>query len=243
VRTKLAKANRPGRQFSASRPIRLSDTDTSGRLRLDAVARYLQDLAADDVLDAGWAPDEHIWVVRRTVVEVVAPFGSDVAVELETWCSGVAGSAAARRYSLAGDRGGRIEAESIWIHLGPDLKPQRLGERFLAVYGPAAAGRRASTRLELPGPPATAAARAWAFRATDVDRLGHVNNAAYWAPLEERWRGRLDGPLRAVVEYRQPIDLGEPVQLLQDGDLLWLAVGGEVRSAARLDPERACQAE
>ena len=39
-----------------------------------------------------------------------------------------------------------------WIHLGPDLQPQRLGERFLAVYGESAAGRRASTRLELPGP-------------------------------------------------------------------------------------------
>jgi acyl-ACP thioesterase len=62
------------RRFSARRPIRLSDTDATGRLRLDAVARYLQDVAADDVLDAGWAPDEHIWVVRRSNLDVAQPF-------------------------------------------------------------------------------------------------------------------------------------------------------------------------
>ena len=41
-----------GRRFGADRPIRLSDADAAGRLRHDAIARYLQDIAADDVLDA-----------------------------------------------------------------------------------------------------------------------------------------------------------------------------------------------
>jgi len=109
-----------GRVFEAHRPIRLSDTDAGGRLRLDAVARYLQDVAADDVADAGWSPDEHIWVVRRTDVRVFEPFVNDAGVSLRTWCSGVAAAAAARRYSLAGNAGGRIEAESIWIHLDHD---------------------------------------------------------------------------------------------------------------------------
>jgi acyl-ACP thioesterase len=228
-----------GRVFAAHRRIRLSDTDASGRLRLDAVARYLQDVAADDVADAGWAPDEHIWVVRRTEVHVVEPFARDTAVGIETWCSGVAAAAAARRYSLTGDAGGRIEAESIWIHLGPDLQPLRLGERFLSVYGSSADGRRASTRLELPAPGPAGARRDWPLRATDVDQLGHVNNAAYWAPLEDVWSDRLDGRLHGVLEYRRPVDLDERVELQTDGDLLWLTVAGEVRSAARLDPEGA----
>jgi acyl-ACP thioesterase len=137
----------PGRTFGASRPIRLSDVDETGRLRLDAVARYLQDVAADDVLDAGWAPDEHIWVVRRTDLDVRRPFLGDTRVDLLTWCAGTAAAAAARRTTVSGDRGGRIEAEMIWIHLGRDLQPERLGQRFLAVYGSSAAGRRAVTRL------------------------------------------------------------------------------------------------
>src|SRR5262249_35834871 len=122
-------AETPGRTFAASRPVRLSDVDVSGRLRLDAVARYLQDVAADDVLDAGWSPDEHIWVVRRTELDVRQPFVDDTRVELVTWCAGTAAAAAARRTTVRGDRGGRIEAEMIWIHLGRDLQPLRLGER------------------------------------------------------------------------------------------------------------------
>ncbi len=222
------------RRFSARRPIRLSDTDATGRLRLDAVARYLQDVAADDVLDAGWAPDDHIWVVRRTVLDVVQPFGDDSTVDLTTWCAGVAASAAARRTTLTGDRGGRIEAEMIWIHLGPDLQPLRLGERFLSVYGESAAGQRASTRLELPGPPDDAERIAWRLRATEIDRLAHVNNAAYWSPLEELFGGRLQAPHRAVLEYRQPLDLDDPLELRRSGDALWFTVGDTLHAAAAL---------
>jgi acyl-ACP thioesterase len=226
------------RRFSSQRSIRLSDTDAAGRLRLDAVARFLQDVASDDWADAGFGESDGVWVVRRTELSVARPFVADVAVELETWCSGIAGSAASRRYALRGDAGGAIEAESVWIHLDTSLRPRRLDERFLAAYGASANGRRASTRLTLPvagrgdGHP-------WSIRATDIDRLGHVNNAAYWSPLEEAWAGRLGGRLRAILEYRKPIDLGEPVELRRDGDLAWLVVGGEARSAARLDPEGA----
>jgi acyl-ACP thioesterase len=222
------------RRFGAQRPIRLSDTDAYGRLRLDAVARYLQDVAADDVLDAGWAPDEHIWVVRRTVLDVARPFLDDTEAELTTWCAGTAASAALRCTSLAGDRGGRIDAEMTWIHLGPDLQPHRLGERFLAVYGESAAGRRASTRLALPGPPPDAARVDWSLRATDVDRLRHVNNAAYWAPVEEHFAAKLRGAHRATLEYRRPLDLGDRLELRQAGDGLWFTVGGAVRAAAIL---------
>jgi acyl-ACP thioesterase len=220
------------RRFTTRRRISLSDTDAAGRFRLDAIARHLQDVASEDWLDAGFDHDSHVWVVRRTELEVLESFRPEDEIELATWCSGVAGSAAARRYSIAGANGGRVEAESIWIHLGHDLRPRRLDERFLAVYGVSAAGRRAPTRFTLPAPDSVRGKR-WRFRATDVDRLGHVNNAAYWVPLEERWERRLEPPLRAVLEYRQPIDLGDPVELVEDGDLVWLVAGGEVRAAAR----------
>jgi acyl-ACP thioesterase len=221
-----------GRRFSADRPIRLSDADAAGRLRHDAIARYLQDVAADDVLDAGWSPDDHIWVVRRTVLDVLQPFVADTAVSLTTWCDAVAGSAAARRTSVVGDRGGHVEAEMIWIHLGPDLQPLRLGERFLSVYGASAEGRRASTRLKLPGPAAGATAAPWALRSTDIDQLGHVNNAAYWIAVEEHFA--LTTPHRAVLEYRQPLDLGDAVELQRDDHALWFVVGETVRAAAAL---------
>jgi len=232
------------RRFTARRPIRLSDTDSTGRLRLDALARYLQDVASDDWEDAGFGESDSAWVVRRTELAVTRPFRTDLAVELETWCSGIAGSAASRRYSLRGDAGGTAEAESIWIHLDPSLRPRRLDQRFLDVYGASAQGRKAPTRFTMDmdihghghGYP-------WSIRATDIDRLGHVNNAAYWAPLEEVWAGRLAGTVRAVLEYRKPIDLGEQVEIVQNGRLAALVVAGEVRSVARLDPDGAAEAE
>lgn len=218
------------RVFRSSRPIRLSDSDAAGRLRLDAVARYLQDVASDDWADAGFESHAHVWVVRKTWLEVEAPFVDDARVDLATWCSGVAGTSASRRYSLRGDRGGAIEAESVWIHLSHDLRPLRLPPAFLDVYGASAAGNGVATRFTLPAPSALDGAP-WALRATDVDRLGHVNNAVYWVPVEERFGVSVR---RAELEYRRPVDLGEDVRLVATADALWLTVGGDVRAAAAI---------
>ena len=62
-----------GRTFRTSYRIRLSDTDASGRLRLDAVARYLQDAATDDVEETGWGAPEHLWVLRSVRIDVGEP--------------------------------------------------------------------------------------------------------------------------------------------------------------------------
>jgi acyl-ACP thioesterase len=175
-----------------------------------------------------------VWVVRRTVLDVVAPFLDDRAVELATWCSGVAAAAADRRTTLRGDRGGRIESETTWIHLDRDGRPLRLGERFHDVYAPAAGGRRASTKLALPPPPGDAARAPWPLRATDADLMGHVNNAVYWGTVEELFADRLRYPMRTTLEYRQPIDVGELIDVRYISCRLWLVVNGDVRAAAAI---------
>ena len=40
-----------GRVYTASRRVRLGDADPGGRLRLDAIARYVQDVSDDDTRD------------------------------------------------------------------------------------------------------------------------------------------------------------------------------------------------
>jgi acyl-ACP thioesterase len=192
--------------------------DPGGRLRLDAVARFLQDTAIDDVEETGWGAPEHLWYVRRVGVDVLSPFLDDRSVELLTWCNGLATVAAGRRWSLTGDAGGRIEVGSVWIHLGPDGRPARI-ENF-SPYAEAAAGRRVSARPELPDPPADGRRVAWHVRATDVDLHGHVNNAVYWQALEHVLSD--DGPdprrpLRARLEFREPIDLGDELELVVAG--------------------------
>ena len=230
-----------GRSFRSSRRIRLSDTAADGRLRLDAVARYLQDAATDDVLETGWGAPEHLWVIRSIRMDVVRPFLADAEVEVLTWGSSFAALAAGRRWSLAGDAGGSIEVDSAWIHLGPDARPARIGAGF-DEYREAAAGRVTSTRLELPDPPDGSTRVPWPLRVTDVDVMGHVNNAAYWFAVEHRLHGRtpdLHEPLRARLDYRHAVDLGESLDLLEataDGRLdLAFAVGGQLRAVARVE--------
>ena len=146
---------RRARVFDARR-VRLSDMDAAGRVRLDAVARFLQDAAIDDVQETGWGIPEHLWVIRKIRVDVVVPLLHDRAVEIATWCSGVAAIAAGRRWSVRGDKGGHVEIDSVWIHLGADQRPARIGD--FGPYGLAAAGRPVSTKLGLPDPPLTPAA-------------------------------------------------------------------------------------
>jgi acyl-ACP thioesterase len=229
-----------GRTFSARRRIRLSDMDVHGRLRLDAVARYLQDVAIDDVDETGWGAPRHVWVIRSIRIDVLRPFLEDRTVELVTWCSGQAALAAGRRWSVGGDRGGAIEVDSVWIHLGPDGRPERLVD--FGIYGEAAAGRRVSTKLTLADPPATAARVPWPLRLTDVDLFGHVNNATYWQAVE----GRLPllgldprRPHRARLDYRTPVDLADEVVLAEAGsdgvaELAFVTASG-VKAVARLE--------
>ncbi|HEX2850838.1 MAG TPA: acyl-ACP thioesterase domain-containing protein, partial [Acidimicrobiales bacterium] len=58
------------RTVTRGRRVRLGDAGIDGRLRLDALARYLQDVASDDSRDAGFEGTGGVWVVRRTVLQV-----------------------------------------------------------------------------------------------------------------------------------------------------------------------------
>ena len=228
-----------GRTFAARRSVRLADMDERGRLRLDAVARFLQDVAIDDVQETGWGLPDHLWFIRRIRIEVRVPFLEDRDVRLVTWCSGLAAIAAGRRWSLEGDRGGRVEVDSVWIHLGPDQRPARI-ESF-GIYAEATGGRPVSTRLELVAPPVDAPRSPWPLRATDVDLHGHVNNAVFWQAVEDAARAHaLDrtAPLVAELDYRDPIDLDDRLELSSSGDggvvSLGFCVGETVRAVARI---------
>jgi acyl-ACP thioesterase len=214
-----------GRVFTGRRRVRLTDMDARGRLRLDAVARFLQDVAIDDVDETGWGAPEHLWFVRRIRADVLAPFLHDREVELVTWCSGVAAVAAGRRWSLTGDRGGRAEVDSVWIHLGPDGRPARLAE--FGVYGEAAGGRRVSARPELPERP-DGTRLLWPLRVSDIDRHGHVNNAVHWAAVEHLLHTTGPDPrqsLRARLDFREPLDLEDELELAVSADETRLDVG------------------
>ena len=216
------------RRYSQQRRVRLSECAPDGRVRLDALACWLQDVASDDVADAGLTDDDGVWVVRRTVIEVPSWPRLRDDVTVETWASGGGGTVAERRTSVGP---GAVETAALWVALDrTTLRPMRLTERFWDVYGASIGDRRVTARLAHRPPPSDAATRRWPLRYTDFDRVGHVNNAVYLEALEDVCRGQ-PTPTKVEVEYRGGLSPDDPVDLaLADGGL-WFLQRGEVAAS------------
>jgi len=95
-----------------------------------------------------------------------------------------------------------------------------------------------SARLTHEPPPADAVGVGWTPRFTDFDVLGHVNNAVYWAMVEEFLD--VHAPATIEVEYRGGIDRDQRVEVIVASDALWMTADGAVAATARVTPfERA----
>lgn len=230
-----------GRTFTASRRVRWGDVDRHGRMRLDSLARHLQDVANDDTRDVGhdaMAP----WVVRRTTVEVVTPPRLGEVLTLTTFNGGFGSRWAERRTSITGDSGASVEAASLWIYVDPTTgRPARLTPEFHAAYGEAAGGRKVGARLHHAKPPPDAVGRPWPLRSTDHDPLGHVNNAATWEPVEDELDRLGVVPRWAEIEYGDAIEPADAVEVVSTTDdegtvAVWLTVAGAVRASALVRP-------
>jgi len=206
-----------GRTFTSVRRVRLGDATPNGRARLDAMARWLQDVANDDSRDAEWS-DPHWWVVRRTVIDVVRfPTYLDE-IRLSTWCGGTGSHWAERRTTVAALDGEILaEAAALWVHVDRDtLRPSRVPGDVAAILGSSAGGRKIGARLILKPSQmdAVAPVSPWPLRFSDFDAVGHMNNAAYWEVLEEQLVAdrSLRAPIRAVVEHIAQIEPGEQIE-------------------------------
>ena len=233
-----------GRVFEGIRRVRLADVSPAGRLRLDAAARFLQDLSADDTADSA-LPDAEACVVRKTMI-VVRSFPRYLEpMELATWCSGTGSHWAERRISIVGEQGGAIDAASTWVYVDrASGRPRRIPDGFATIYGEASGGRQVRARLDHPGlaPPEAREFR-WPLRFADFDVLDHVNNAAYWQIVEEALAERraVRAPLRAEVQHRSPIERDAEVQVAmaarQDGGFaLWVRADGVLAATAEVCP-------
>lgn len=222
-----------GRTFSQHRRPGFADCAPSGRMRLDAIAGWLQDVAYADVEDAGLA-QAAVWVVRRTRIRVrrFPRFGERFT--LTTFCSGLGRMWAERRTDIVADGEAEpvLEAVSLWVHLAPDdWRPIPLTEAELTTYGGPITPRRVTARLRQALPPADAEGTDWIFRRSECDIADHVNNAAYWTPLEEELLGGADPDgFDAEIEYRTPAQAG-PHTVLRTGNARWIvSAGGELHA-------------
>lgn len=248
-----------GLGFRAAWPVRTGDVDPGHRLRLDGVSRYLQDVGSDNLDASELAESDPVWIVRRTVIDVVRPASWPDRVHLHRWCSGLSTRWSAMRVRVTSDKGALIETEGFWINVNPDNgMPARISDRGLEHLGRTTNEHRLRWRAWLDEhapaddaacdrPTGSPADVPFPLRSTDLDPLDHVNNAAYWHAVEQHLQGwaeapgradLLTGPHRAVLEYRAPITGGENVRIrarhLPGSMTLWFLVDDEVRAVARV---------
>jgi acyl-ACP thioesterase len=218
-----------GRFFTE--PVRptLADCAPTGRIRLDALARWAQDVAYADSVDAGME-GRAAWVVRRTRMRVTRFPRFGERFTLTTFCSALGRMWAERRTSMTrdGEAAGEVEFVSIWVHLDPvSGRPTKLTEDEIAMWGESTAGRTVTARLRHPTPDGVTDGFPWRFRASELDLAGHVNTAAYLAPLEEELLKR-DGEPASIdveIEYRSPAQAGD-ISVLRHGDRRWIVGPG-----------------
>jgi acyl-ACP thioesterase len=224
-----------GRVYTKRAMPGLADCAPSGRARLDALARMLQDVAYADVEDAG-LHEVAVWVVRRYRIRVERfPRFAD-RLMLHTFCSGIGRAWAERRTTIESEDGeALVETVSLWVHLDPvTWHPAPFSEGEIDVYGATAGDRRISHRLRHPPPPSDASESVWTFRAAECDVADHVNNAAYWVPFEDELLGGVapdPDSIDVEMEFRTPAQPGEK-RYLSAGNRRWLtAENGEVHAS------------
>ena len=231
-----------GPLFVFDRPVRTGDVDEEKRLRLDGVARYLQDIASDQVGGMAEGVINPVWIVRRTVIDVVRPIVWPTRVHLERWCSAMSTRWATMRVDIDGEEGGRVETEAFWININPENgMPTRIGDRLEQEL----MGRTTEHRLrwrplltesapDLDGVP-------FPLRSTDIDPMRHLNNTVYLHAVEGLLSERpclQAAPHRMIIEYLRPIARGAAVAIRsrddEDGLAVWFMVDGVDHARARV---------
>lgn len=221
-----------GRVFCIHRRPQLADCAPSGRIRLDALARWMQDVAFADVEDVG-LERVAVWVLRRSRIRVsrFPAFGEHC--EVRTFCSGIGRMWAERRTTVtlsgvAGDAAPLVDAVALWVHLDPERRlPSPVTEAERRVYGAAAGGRKVIARLRHSRPEQIESESAWNFRRTDADIADHINNAAYWEPLEDELLSSTAEltQIDAELEFRAPAQPGTK-RILASGARRWITEPG-----------------
>jgi acyl-ACP thioesterase len=220
-----------------TRHVGLADVRPDGRARLDALARIAQDVADTDASSAPDADAMGVWILRRLAMTIAHTPRLRAEVEASTWCSGIGARWAERSTTLQVGNVACADITGIWVHVDRERgTPAPLPKAFDAIWGASAQGRRVSARLRHAGPPADAPRSRWILRATDLDVLDHVNNAAYWAPVEEELARRgIAHVAHAEIEFRSGLDRADDVEVLvsdrDDGFACWLVVDNDVRAS------------
>ncbi|HEU4361240.1 MAG TPA: acyl-[acyl-carrier-protein] thioesterase [Mycobacterium sp.] len=205
--------------FDRQWPLRVADIDRAGRLRLDAATRHIQDVGQDQLRETGFEATHPLWIVRRTMIDLIRPIEFQDMLRLRRWCSGTSNRWCEMRVRIDGRKGGLIESEAFWINISRETQlPSRIADDFLAGLHRTTSVNRLRWKAYLqPGRRHDAAEiHEYPVRFTDIDLFDHMNNSVYWSVVEDYLSGYpelLKAPLRVTLEHEAPVALGDKLEI------------------------------
>ena len=199
--------------------VRFDEAGPDGRLRSSGYLRYAQDLAWIHSEGAGFGRDWYserglTWLVRAVELDIASDvaYGSELIVSTEVVGFRRVWARRRSQFHRPGTERPAAEAITDWVLLNSRGAPTRVPAELVDYF---AEGVTTFTPLRVDLPPAPAEARSvpMSVRRSELDPMGHVNNAAYLDYLDEhfltgvRRPGSLPIPRRYRAEF---INSAEP---------------------------------
>ena len=206
--------------FDREWPVRVGDIDREGRLRFDSAARHIQDVGQDQLREMGFEETHPLWIVRRTIVDLIRPVEFGDMLRMRRWCSGTSNRWCEMRVRIDGRKGGLIESEAFWININRETQgPARISEDFLdGLRRTTDEGRlRWKAYLKAGSREDAQEIREYPVRVSDIDIFDHMNNSVYWSVVEDYLHSHpelLWGPLRVTIEHDLPVALGDKLEII-----------------------------
>ena len=172
------------RMAAAGRPT----STATGRLRFDAATRHIQDIGSDQLREMGFEETHPLWIVRRTMIDLIRPIEFQDMLRMRRWCSGTSNRWCEMRVRIDGRKGGLMESEAFWININRETQgPARIADDFLEGLQRTTDVDRLRWKAYLKAGSREDAAeiREYPVRVTDIDMFDHMNNSVYWSVIED----------------------------------------------------------
>ena len=207
--------------FDIEWPLRVADVDREGRLKFDAATRHIQDIGSDQLREMGFEETHPLWIVRRTMIDLIEPITFKDMLRLRRWCSGTSNRWCDMRVRIEGRRGGLMESEAFWININRETQgPARISDDFIAGLQKTTTVNRLRWKAYLKAGRREDAVdvRDYPVRVSDIDIFDHMNNSVYWSVVEDyllEHPAMTAAPLRVTIEHDLPVALGDRLEIVR----------------------------
>ena len=168
----------------------------------------------------GFEETHPLWIVRRTMIDLIRPIEFSDMLRMRRWCSGTSNRWCEMRVRIDGRKGGLLESEAFWINFNRDTQtPARIADDFLEGLRRTTDVDRLRWKPYLKAGSREDAAEIHEFpvRFTDIDFFDHMNNSVYWSVVEDYLAASpelLKAPLRVTIEHDAAVALGDKLEII-----------------------------